>query len=468
MLAVLALVFALPGVTRAEATPPFPASSSTPTSSPTSAPSAGVDVHALLTALHTSDAKSRADALDGLLRSDSRDVDALVREHTLQKKSVDAEAITWVKTRAAIAVDDMPSDALPRSLVTSFVPTRGHEAALDLAAIQSALAGTKSPAGARAFVRVAADAPAVFRPFLSRQLHALGDVAVPGLVREAHHPNSAIRAWATSELEALGKKSASDAVQLKEPARVAEVLRAYGDTRDIDAIGVIAAFINTDRGEVRDAARAAMRSLGPLATTKARETLANLTNQPAPTALSPDALFDELFRACDRARFHEVYALLDEGLALARGGKNTAAVAVFDRVLARTPGIDRRAEMVPVYVASATELEESDRKAARANFEKVLHLDPTTERRREVESALAYLEGLDIAESGASSAPSFERALELDPGNARAKGRLEALRSDATARTTQLRQTTWLVSIGAALVVLASLAVALRRPRTSR
>lgn len=60
-----------------------------------------------------------------------------------------------------------------------------------------------------------------------------------------------------------------------------------------------------------------------------------------------------LFAAYDRARLEEVYSLLDAGLAKEKEGKRDDAIAAFDKVLARQPMIDRRAEMVPAYAARA-------------------------------------------------------------------------------------------------------------------
>src|SRR6185295_1067395 len=68
----------------------------------------------------------------------------------------------------------------------------------------------------------------------------------------------------------------------------------------------------------------------------------------------------ELFAAYDRARLSEVYALMDTGLAAERAGKFEDMAQAFDRVLARAPLFERRAEMVHGYYELARSVEKAD------------------------------------------------------------------------------------------------------------
>src|SRR5262249_6373056 len=143
-------------------------------------------------------------------------------------------------------------------------------------------------------------------------------------------------------------------------------------------------------------ARDAILMFGQDAQWKLREAYANVLNKPAPDGLAAADIAKELFAAYDRLRLQEVYGLLDQGLAAQRDGKIEDAVAAFDKVLARQPALDRRAETAPAYAAYADKIEDTDPGAARAAYEKSLRLDPDGPRTTAIRAELAYLEGMDL------------------------------------------------------------------------
>src|SRR5262249_4900740 len=132
------------------------------------------------------------------------------------------------------------------------------------------------------------------------------------------------------------------------------------------------------------------------------------------------------------------YALLEDGLEKQREGKLEDAAAAFDKVLARQPTLDRKAEMVPAYVMLAQQIEDSDRTRALALFRKALRLDPDGPRAVQIQSEIAYLDGMDLLSRGIADADAFRRALALDGGNTKARvelDRLEAAREVREERT---------------------------------
>ena len=174
----------------------------------------------------------------------------------------------------------------------------------------------------------------------------------------------------------MGKRIPGDAVQTKDNQVLADVLRAFANVHEWTRCRSSSRSCNSDRIQVRAAARDALAQFGQDAVWKLREAYSNVTGKAAPDGWAAAQVAKELFAAYDRLRLQEVYGLLDEGLAKEKEGKLEEAVAAFDKVLARQPMLDRRGEMVPAYVAYAQKLEDSDPPKALALFRKAARLWP--------------------------------------------------------------------------------------------
>ena len=238
---------------------------------------------------------------------------------------------------------------------------------------------------------------------------------------------------------------------------LSDVLRAFGTTHDMDAVSVVLAFVNSDRALVRAAARDAVFAYEKDGLWKLREAYSNLVAHPAPEDWNAKRLATELFGAYDRARLEDVYALLGSGLKKQREGKIADAVQDFDKVLARQPMLDRRAEMASGYVLYAQSVEDQDRTAALAAYRKAARLDPEGARKGQIEGSIAYLEGEDLLSRGIVDTTPFERAIAADPANAKAQAELDRLRAGANDRQERLRR--WsaigiVLALGTAAVVL--------------
>jgi tetratricopeptide (TPR) repeat protein len=270
-----------------------------------------------------------------------------------------------------------------------------------------------------------------FRPEVERQLKVLGEKAVATLIEIRRGDAKPLRPWAAKVLDVLGKTLPGEAVQTSDNQVLADVLRAYGRTKDVDAARVIVSFANSDRTQVREAAREAVAMLGDNGIWQLRESYENLVGKKAPEDWGWEKLSGELFAAYDRSRLSEVYVLMDEGLTAYKGGKLDAMASAFDRVLARAPNFDKRREMVGGYIEFARSIREEDRARALAILRKVVRLDPTGPRAKEAESELVYLEALDLASRGVVDEASYRRAVELDPNNADAREALRRVQSSA-------------------------------------
>src|SRR5262249_30133821 len=201
----------------------------------------------------------------------------------------------------------------------------------------------------------------LLRVDVERQVKVLGERAVAPLIELRRGENKNLRPWASKMLDVLGKTVPGEAVQTADNQVLADVLRAYGKTKDADAARVIVSFANSDRTQVREAAREAVTMLAENGTWQLRESYENLVGKKAPEDWTWDKVANELFAAYDRSRLSEVFNLMDEGLAAYKSGKLEAMANAFDRVLARAPGFERRREMIAGYLELAHSLKNSDR-----------------------------------------------------------------------------------------------------------
>ena len=322
----------------------------------------------------------------------------------------------------------------PQDLVATLLASRGNPAAVHAALVYACLARALAHVGTmpavRQLVLLSSDVGGALRPAIGKELKQLGDRAIAALIEARRDPSQETRAWAANLLDAMGRRLPSDVVQMKSNQALSDALKAYGAVRDLDAIPGVLLFINSERAQVRVAAREALEAYGQDALFKLRETYAQLTAKPPNEAWTARELSKELFDAYDKFRLQEVYQALDDGLAQAQNGQLDAAIAAFDKVLARQPLIDRRAEMAPHYFAYAKSVEASDRPRALTLMRKALRLDEASPLASEIQAEIAYLDAEELLARGVADADLFRRALALDPTHARARAELTRLETE--------------------------------------
>jgi hypothetical protein len=349
----------------------------------------------------------------------------------------------------------------------AFPPTGvSYQTALTTACLAEALAQIGTTEAVHQVVLVARDQGGVYRPEVAALLQKLGDRATAGLILASHDPSRDLARWASGELEALGKRVPGDAVQTRSNQVLSDVLNAYGSTRDLDALGAVLSFVNSDRAQVRDAARKATLAYGDAALAKLREAYTNLAGAPAPQAWSAAEVAHELFAQDDRFRLQDVYALMDEGLADETAGKHEEAVLAFQKVLARQPLFERQAEMVPAFVLLARSKEDEDRPAAQAYYRAAQRLAPDGPRASQIASALDYLEAEDLLTRGIEDPRLFRRAADEDPGNAKAHAELARLEADEEHRAKTVQR--YLEAFGALAALVAGLVLLVGRGSRAR
>jgi hypothetical protein len=288
---------------------------------------------------------------------------------------------------------------------------------------------------------------------LQRAIERLKDKAVPALIETRQHDAVKVRRWASTQLDALGRAIPGESVSMTDPEILAEVLHAFGRTKDVEAARVILSFANSDRVQLRTAARAAIAAIGEPAAWHVKDTYKSATGEKPPASWDAKRTLQELFRLHDRARLAQVFDLWEEG-AKALGAKDySAATTAFDGVLARAPLFDRRAEMAPAYLGLAEELlTKGEADAALLALRKALRLGPAEVDKRRIQARIAVLEARQLIAKGTPDRFLLDRALELDPDNAEAKELLASLDEKREAR--QVEQKRYFGAIVAVLVAL--------------
>jgi tetratricopeptide (TPR) repeat protein len=296
---------------------------------------------------------------------------------------------------------------------------------------------------------------------LQRQIAKLKDKAVPALIEARNHDAKVVQKWANKELDALGKAIPGEAVGTNDTQVLADVLRAYGRTRDVDAERVILSFCNSERVQLRDAGREAIAAIGEPGIWQLRDQYLGLTGAKPPRDWTWDRIARELFLVWDRQRLAELDKLMEEGVGLAKDKRLAEAVEAFDKVLARSPLFERKREMVPTYAAYGRSLESDKRDVALDVLRKAIRLDPKSESIKSIEAEVSYLDGLASIDRGAPDRFLFQRALELDPTNERAKAALASLQDKAVVRQESSKR--YLIAGGIALAALAAMILLARR-----
>jgi tetratricopeptide (TPR) repeat protein len=315
--------------------------------------------------------------------------------------------------------------------------SHGDQAQRDLVTvlvIERALVDLGTTAAVRELVNVYIYFGDLFRIDVQHMLSRLGDRAVPALIEARKHDAEKVRRWAARQLDAIGKAVPGETVQILDQEVLADVLRAYGRTRDIDALRVVVSFTSSDRLLIREAAREALVNYGDAALWQLREAFENLTGKRPPAGTPWDKLALELFETHDRGRLEEIFGTFEEGLARFKEGKLDEMATHFDAVLARAPTFERKGEMVEGYLALARKNEDSDLSRALLCARKALRLDPANPQAKGIESYILTLESEQLAQSGLTDTAPLRRALELDPNNARARTTLARLESNPAAR----------------------------------
>jgi hypothetical protein len=326
--------------------------------------------------------------------------------------------------------------------------------------LSRALVGIGTPEAVRELIDVYTRFGEFLRVDTQVQLGKLGDRALPGLIEARRHKAEKIARWAERQLDVLGKAIPSEVVQTAEPEVLADILRAYGRTRDPDAARIVVSFASSERGQVRDAARQAISSMGEVANWQLREGYENVVGKRPARDWAWDRTARELFAELDRLRLAKVYDLFEAGLAAREKGDLKAMRQSFDALLAKSPLFEHRSELAAGYLEFAEKASEEGREDALLALRRVTRISDDDALKKRAESLLLTLEAERALTAGVADTELYRRAVELNPENARARDGLARLeREPVPAERETLRFT--VAGVIAAFAALAMLAVAL-------
>jgi hypothetical protein len=300
---------------------------------------------------------------------------------------------------------------------------------------------------------------------LQRAIARLKDKAVPALMEAKKHDARKVRRWVLRQLDGLGRAIPGEAVSTTDHAILADVLRAFGRTRNVDATRIVLSFANSEDVQLRAAAREAIAAIGAPAYGHFKDSYKNLTGKRPPHQWGWERTVRELFRLYDRGRLSQLYELLRKGKKALSDKRYADATAAFNSVLARAPLFAERAAMSPAYLGRAEELlTEKKYDAAAPLLRTAMRLAPKGADNEKIESKLLLLEGRALINAGTPDRFVLERALALDATNAEARELLATLDSQSQERHKANKRYLGAVAVG--LIALVAIILLALGPRS--
>ncbi|MEO8799669.1 MAG: hypothetical protein ABI551_17375 [Polyangiaceae bacterium] len=259
------------------------------------------------------------------------------------------------------------------------------------------------------------------RKAAAAELVAMGEPALPAVIVICARPNGESETkWCEDTFDRFGMRTAADQVQVSSEDTLVQVLEAFGETKDVDALPAVFPFVGSDRAPIRNAARATIVAYGDRAAPQVRAEFVKLGGQTS-AGWSTKQLVDAYFATRDELRLHDVVALFTNGVKLAATDL-PGGVKAMDSALAREPVLDQRTASAPFYLQYARSLVASDRDRAREYAMKVERVAaPNAPEASQAASLLALMDADDLRAKGIVSPEAYAKALALDPTNEAAK-----------------------------------------------
>jgi hypothetical protein len=424
-------------------------------------------LEALLIRLRAESLPVRRAALDQLLQLDASDVGAIRARllAPLGNSPLTVHAAMVSAIREATGGREGAEADLLDALMNASRRTPDTVIATERVALARAIGRIPSADAGRALLAFGMEHNRIFRLETLRIARNIArEYMVPAVI-EYRRPTDDARLFIRNVREAIHRVTPGDSVQTHDNALLSEILRAFGATHQQDALNVVVSFVNSDRAQVRDAARWAISQYGRDAINALRTAYENYVGEDANPQWGWERVSRELYEAYDRRRADEVSAALDEGLAASRNGEDERMLERFQFVLARHPLYDRRSEMVGPLMAYAQRLEARDANRAEWIYRLALRIGPEAPTARRAQSAIQFLEAERALARGVADPELYRLAVRTDPANRRAQAQLDAVVQVEVVKAKQRRRA--LVAIGLFAMALAGLGLLLNRLRQS-
>lgn len=456
------------GAFAAEASPnPLPKPPSLEIPPPTAATLEALD--ALLARLASRDAGERENAVAEVLEVERDRLPAIHRRLGSIAESSDhvamKEMLVGIREKIHVEKDKIPPDYLEMVEAHAKPDSKTFRDLVAVLGMSRMLRHIRTVGAARELIGIYARFGEFLRVDTQLSLEKMGEGAIAALIEAERHPAPKIAHWAARQLDALGKAIPGEAIRTSDPEVLADVLRAYGRARDPDAARLVISFANSERTQIREAARQAVVLMGEVANWQLRDTYENVVGKKPSREWSWDRTARELFAQYDRSRLSTVEVMFEQGLAKHREGKLDEMAGLFDQVLAQTPVFARASEMVPGYLAYArAHLDDAPLKAKQAlrRVERLSTEDGSTA--RPAESLLLTLQAEELFAGHIADQTLLRRALELDASNVRARRLLDRMSRGEVDADLRMRRYAGAGVIGAlALVALAF--IGLKKPK---
>jgi hypothetical protein len=386
-------------------------------------------LEAILQRLRADSRDARRQAVDQLRSLEPGDVPA-IRQRLLSPLGMSHLQVHAAMVRAIRQVtggrENVDYDLL-QALINYAPRSPDIDVATERIALATALGHIQTPDSGRALVAFGLAHNRIFRLASIRiAKNQLKLYVLPALI-EIRRPTEDQRLFIRQMREAIRCVTPGQSVQTRDNALLAEILRAWGSVRQQDAMAVIASFVNSDRVQVREAARWAIAQFGRDALHTLRNVYETYVGEDPNPQWGWERVARELYAAYDRRKNEEVRAALDAGLAAAREGRNEEMLQRFQWVLARHPLFERRTEMVEPLVRYAQQLERTDGTRAAMLYRMALRVDPEGARASSIRASILFLEAERALARGVADPELYRAALVADPSHERARAQLEAV-----------------------------------------
>ncbi len=407
------------------------------------------EIDALLGRLTDGSPTARRTAATEIINTLDRDDVPALRDRILTPLRCDLTALRIKMIRAVHTATDgrenVPYDLL--TLLMGIPRAPDVDAAVERVTLARALGRIPTADAGRALVSLAGFYNGLFRQEIARIIQGQArDYVLPGLI-ELRNPSEGMRIFTRQVREGLRRVTPGETVQQHDNALLAEILRAYGSMHEPDAMRVVVSFVNSDRAQVRDAARWSVSEYGRESLNALREAYEMYEGHPSDVQWGWERTAQEIYQANDRRREAEVAAAMDEGLAAGRAGHDEDMVARFRYVLARHPAFERRGEMVGPLESYARRLETTDAVRAEGMYRLALWLDPSGPRARVLRGEILFLDAERALARGVADPELYQAVLRVDPANARARDQLEQVEQSGVLRARKHRREVGAVAI---------------------
>jgi hypothetical protein len=338
-----------------------------------------------------------------------------------------------------------------------------HRELLELVTLSRVFAQIGTVEGARYLIEEYVRFGEFVRVDVQNRLFELKDGAIAALIEARRHKAEKIAHWAERQLDRLGKAAPSEAVRTTSYQTLADILRAYGRTKDPDAARVVVSYANSERYQVREAARQAVALMGNVALWQLREAYEDVMGKRPRRDFGWERTARELFYEYDRLRIVVVAKLYESGVKAYGDGNLEEMAKAYDAVLARLPEFDRGPDMAAGYFALAEKLQHKNPEEAASALVRVERLAKDENLRARARSLRDTLKAVKRAENGVFDTSLLSSAVERDRTNVVASKMLTALDKQLVESTTT--RVRWLTSGAIAMIALISIAIILFRRR---